>query len=113
METYRLSLLILLMGNMVSYLLWREAKTVIEEVDRWLAKGVIVEDTVALLGVIHTLDNPLGRMFAREELIKLYYLVGRNIDDYHHNFSDATDFYIEADRSKNKDQILSGIRENY
>lgn len=34
--------------------------------------------------------------------------MGRNLDDYHHNFSDAADFYIEADRLKTKDLILRG-----
>ena len=50
----------------------------------------------------------MGRIFAKEELVKAYYLMGRNLDDYHHNFSDAADFYIEADRLKTKDLILRG-----
>lgn len=62
-------LFILLIGNLVSCQAWRDAKAVVSEADSLLKEDVIVEDTVALLGVIHTLDNPLGRMFTREELI--------------------------------------------
>ena len=50
----------------------------------------------------------MGRIFAKEELVRAYYLMGRNLDDYHHNFSNAADFYIEADRLKTKDLILCG-----
>lgn len=87
---------------------WHEAKEVIAEADSLLAKGVIIEDTAVLAEVIRTYNNPMGRIFAKEELVKAYYLMGRNLDDYHHNFSDAADFYIEADRLKTKDLILRG-----
>ena len=87
---------------------WREAKGVIAEADSLLVKGVIIKDTAALSGGICTLENLMGRMFAREELTKAYYLMGRNLDDYHHNFSDAADFYIKADRMKTKDWVLRG-----
>ena len=87
---------------------WREAKAVVSEADSLLEEGVIIRDMVALGEVISTLENPLGRMFAREELTKAYYLMGRNLDDYHHNFSDAADFYIKADRMKTKDWVLRG-----
>lgn len=87
---------------------WREAKEVLVKADSLLAKGVIIEDTVVLAEVIRTFNNPMGRIFAKEELVKAYYLMGRNLDDYHHNFSDAADFDIEADRLKTKDLILRG-----
>ena len=103
-----LSLLAFLIGNFVSCQSWHEAKTVIAEADSLLAKGVIIEDTAVLAEVIRTFNNPMGRIFAKEELVKTYYLMGRNLDDYHHNFSDAADFYIEADRLKTKDLILRG-----
>jgi DNA-binding CsgD family transcriptional regulator len=61
-----------------------------------------------LAEVIRTFNNPMGRIFVQEELVKAYYLMGRNLDDYHHNYSDAADFYIEADRLKTKDLILRG-----
>ena len=96
------------MGNFVSCQSWHEAKEVIAEADRWLAKGVIMRDTAVLGDAIRALDNHFGRVFAREELAKAYYLMGRNLDDYHHNFADAADCYIEADRIKTKDLILRG-----
>ena len=67
-----------------------------------------MRDTAALGGAIRALDNHAGRVFARDELAKAYYLMGRNLDDYHHNFADAADCYIEADRIKTKDLVLRG-----
>lgn len=96
------------MGNFVSCQSWHDAKEVIAGADSLLAKGVIIEDTAVLAEVIRTFNNPMGRIFAKEELVKAYYLMGRNLDDYHHNFSAAADFYIEGDRMKTKDLILRG-----
>lgn len=104
----RLPLFVLLIGNFVACQSWREAKAVVKEADSLLAKGVIMCDTVVLAEVIRIFNNPMGRIFAQEELVKAYYLMGRNLDDYHNNFSDAADFYIEADRLKTKDLILLG-----
>ena len=104
----QIPLFILLIGNLVSCQAWRDAKAVVSEADRLLVEGVVIRDTAALGEVINALENPLGRMFAREELSKAYYLMGRNLDDYHHNFSDAADFYIKADRMKTKDWVLRG-----
>ena len=104
----RLLLFLLLMGNVVSCQSWRDAKTVIEKADSLLVKGVIMRDTAALACAIETLDKPITRKFARDELAKAYYLMGRNLDDYHHNFADAADYYIAADRLKTKDLILRG-----
>ena len=104
----RLLLFLLLMGNVVSCQSWRDAKTVIERADSLLLKGVIMRDTAALACAIETLDKPITRKFARDELAKAYYLMGRNLDDYHHNFADAADYYIAADRLKTKDLILRG-----
>ena len=101
-------LVALLVMSCTSCARWREAKGVIAEADSLLGEGVIIRDTVALGEVISTLENPLGRMFARGKLMKAYYLMGRNLDDYHHNFSDAADFYIKADRMKTKDWVLRG-----
>ena len=96
------------MGNFVSCQSWREAKAIMVEADSLLAKGVIMRDTAVLGDAIRALDNHFGRVFAREELAKAYYLMGRNLDDYHHNFADAADYYIAADRLKTKDLILRG-----
>ena len=87
---------------------WREAKVVIAEADTLLRKGVIMRDTAALADVIKALDNPIGRVIAREELVEAYYLMGRNLDDYCRDCATATDYYIEADRLKTKDMVLRG-----
>ena len=87
---------------------WREAKVVIAEADRLLGEGVIMRDTAALADVIKALDNPIGRVIAREELVEAYYLMGRNLDDYCRDCATATDYYIEADRLKTKDMVLRG-----
>lgn len=93
----RLSLFVLLMGNLVSCQSWHDAKAVIAEADSLLAKGLIIEDTALLATTIHTLDNQIGRVFAREKLAKVYYHLARNF--YHANdFSTAAEYYILADR---------------
>ena len=104
----KMLLVALLVMSCTSCARWREAKGVIAEADSLLVEGVIIKDTAALSGGICTLENLMGRVFAKEELTKMYYLMGRNLDDYYHNFSDAADFYIKADRMKTKDWILRG-----
>lgn len=91
------SLFILLMGNLVSCQSWHNAKAVIAEADSLLAKGLVIEDTALLATTIHTLDNQIGRVLAREKLAKVYYHLARNF--YHANdFSTAAEYYIVADR---------------
>ena len=104
----KMLLITLLVMSCISCARWREAKAVIAEADSLLVEGVIIKDTAALSGGICTLENLMGRVFAKEELTKMYYLMGRNLDDYYHNFSDAADFYIKADRMKTKDWVLRG-----
>ena len=87
---------------------WREAKEVLVEADSLLANGVIMRDTAALATVIQKLDNPIGRIFKKDKLAKAYYLMGRNLDDNYHEFADAADYYIKADRLKTKDYVLRG-----
>lgn len=104
----KILLVALLVMSFTSCARWREAKAVIAEADSLLEKGEIIKDTAALSGGICALENLMGRVFAKEELTKMYYLMGRNLDDYYHNFSDAADFYIKADRMKTKDWVLRG-----
>lgn len=87
---------------------WREAKAVVAEADGLLGEGVIMRDTAALADVIKALDNPIGRVIAREELAEAYYLMGRNLDDYCRDCATATDYYIEADRLQTKELVLRG-----
>ena len=101
-------LLVAMVIGFASCTSWREAKTVIAEADRLLGEGVIMRDTLALAEVVDALDNPIGRVIAKEKLVKAYYLMGRNMDDYCRDFSTAAAYYIEADRLKTKDLILCG-----
>lgn len=87
---------------------WREAKEVVAEADSLLVKGEIMQDTAVLTEVINTLDNPVGRVIAKDELAEAYYLMGRNMDDYCHDFAAAADYYIEADRLQTTDLVLRG-----
>ena len=87
---------------------WCEAKMVIAEAERLLGEGEIMQDTAVLTEVINTLDNPVGRVIAKDELAEAYYLMGRNMDDYCHDFVAAADYYIEADRLQTTDLVLRG-----
>ena len=100
-------LVVAMLMSITSCARWREGKEVVVEADGLFAKGVIMKDTAALAEVIRTLE-PYGRLIAREDLVKAYYLLGRNMDDYYHDFSTAADYYIEADRLNTKDPILRG-----
>lgn len=104
----KILLVALLVMSCTSCARWREAKEVVAEAERLLAKGEIMQDTAVLTGVINTLDNPVGRVIAKDELAEAYYLMGRNMDDYCHDFAAAADYYIEADRLQTTDLVLRG-----
>ena len=74
----RISIVVLLMTSMSSCQSWRETKEVLVEADSLLANGLVIEDTALLAKTIHTLDNQIGRIFAREKLAKVYYHLARN-----------------------------------
>lgn len=95
------------MGNVVSCQSWRDAKTVIERADSLLVHKIVTRDTVALLSAINTLDGPLGHVFAREDLAKAYYFMGRNFY-YLNDFSTAADYYILCDRMNPSDPMYKG-----
>lgn len=101
-------LFVLLMGNVVSCQSWRDAKEVIAEADSLLVEHKIVtRDTTALLFAINTLDGSLGHVFAREDLAKAYYFMGRNFY-YLNDFSTAADYYILCDRMNPSDPMYKG-----
>ena len=104
----KMLLVALLVMSCTSCARWREAKGVIAEADSLLVKGEIMQDTAVLTEVINTLDNPVGRVIAKDELAEAYYLMGRNMDDYCHDFAAAADYYIEADRLQTTDLVLRG-----
>ena len=104
----KMLLIALLVMSCTSCAHWREAKAVVAEAERLLAKGEIMQDTAVLTEVINTLDNPIGHVIAKDELAEAYYLMGRNMDDYCHDFAAAADYYIEADRLQTTDLVLRG-----
>ena len=104
----RLILFPLLVGIVVSCQSWHEAKEVIAEADSLLVEHkVVTRDTTALLFAINTLDGPLGHVFAREDLAKAYYFMGRNFY-YLNDFSTAADYYILCDRMNPSDPMYKG-----
>ena len=87
---------------------WRDAKAVVSEADSLLVHHKIVtRDTAALNFVINILDGPLGHIFARDELAKAYYFMGRNFY-YANDFATAADYYILCDRLNPKDPLYKG-----
>lgn len=104
----RLILFPLLVGIVVFCQPWRDAKAVIAEADSLLVEHkVVTRDTTALLFAINTLDGPLGHVFAREDLAKAYYFMGRNFY-YLNDFSTAADYYILCDRMNPSDPMYKG-----
>lgn len=103
-----LSLIAFLIGNFVSCQSWHEARAVVKEADSLLVEHkVVTRDTTALLFAINTLDGPLGHVFAREDLAKAYYFMGRNFY-YLNDFSTAADYYILCDRMNPSDLVYKG-----
>ena len=97
-----------MVGTFVSCHSWHEAKAIIAEADSLLVEHkVVTRDTTALLFAINTLDGPLGHVFAREDLAKAYYFMGRNFY-YLNDFSTAADYYILCDRMNPSDPMYKG-----
>ena len=104
----KILLVALLVMSCTSCARWREAKEVVAEAERLLEEGEIMQDTAVLAEVINILDNLIVRKIFKDELAKTYYLMGRNMDDYCHDFAAAADYYIEADRLQTTDLVLRG-----
>jgi len=95
---YKILLVALLAISSTSCTNWRDAKAVVSEADSLLVHHKIVtRDTAALNSAIDILDGPLGHIFARDELAKAYYFIGRNFY-YVNDFATAAEYYIAADR---------------
>lgn len=107
-NTSHILLGIIIVVPFVSCCNWRDAKEVIAEADSLLVEHkVVTRDTTALLFAINTLDGPLGHVFAREDLAKAYYFMGRNFY-YLNDFSTAADYYILCDRMNPSDPMYKG-----
>lgn len=100
-------LVALLVMSCTSCARWREAKGVIAEADSLLVHKIVTRDTAALNFAINTLDGPLGYVFAKQDLAKAYYFIGRNFY-YLNDFSTAADYYILCDRLNPKDPLYKG-----
>ena len=103
----KMLLITLLVMSCISCARWREAKAVIAEADSLLVHKIVTRDTAALNFAINTLDGPLGYVFAKQDLAKAYYFMGRNFY-YANDFATAADYYILCDRLNPKDPLYKG-----
>ena len=103
----KMLLITLLVMSFISCARWREAKGVVAEADSLLVHKIVTRDTAALNFAINTLDGPLGYVFAKQDLAKAYYFMGRNFY-YLNDFSTAADYYILCDRLNPKDPLYKG-----
>ena len=104
----KMVLVALLVMSCTSCARWCEAKEVIAEADSLLEEEKrITRDTAALNFAIETLNGPLGYLFAKQELAKAYYFMGRNFY-YLNDFAKAADYYILCDRLNPKDPLYKG-----
>ena len=101
----KMLLITLLVMSCTSCARWCEAKMVIAEADSLLGNEKrITRDTAALNFAIETLNGPLGYLFAKQELAKAYYFMGRNFY-YLNDFAKAADYYILCDRLNPTDPL--------
>ena len=103
----KMLLVTLLVMSCTSSARWREAKGVVAEADSLLVHKIVTRDTAALNFAINTLDGPLGYVFAKQDLAKAYYFMGRNFY-YLNDFATAADYYILCDRLNPKDPLYKG-----
>ena len=104
----KMLLVALLVMSCTSCARWCEAKAVVAEAERLLGEEkIITRDTAALNFAIETLNGPLGYLFAKQELAKAYYFMGRNFY-YLNDFAKAADYYILCDRLNPTDPLYKG-----
>lgn len=104
----KILLVALLVMSCTSCARWCEAKMVIAEADSLLGNEKrITRDTAALNFAIETLNGPLGYLFAKQELAKAYYFMGRNFY-YANDFATAAEYYILCDRMNPSDSMYKG-----
>ena len=103
----KILLITLLVMSCTSCARWREAMGVVAEADSLLVHKIVTRDTAALNYAINTLDGPLGHVFAKQDLAKAYYFMGRNFY-YLNDFATAADYFILCDRMNPKDPLYKG-----
>ena len=100
--------LVIILISLLSSCHWQEAKQVIclaDSLDQ--NEHTLYDDTAAILQAIHTLDNPLGRLFAHNQLGKAHYYLGRHLS-LNDQITQAAEHYIAADRAQIDDPIYRG-----
>lgn len=101
-------LVAMMLMSITSCARWREAKAVVSEADSLLGNEKrITRDTAALNFAIETLKGPVGYLFAKQELAKAYYFMGRNFY-YANDFATAADYYILCDRLNPSEPMYKG-----
>ena len=100
--------LVIILISLLSSCHWQEAKQVIclaDSLDQ--TEHTLYDDTAAIQQAIHTLDNPLGRLFAHNQLGKAHYYLGRHLS-LNDQITQAAEHYIAADRAQIDDPIYRG-----
>ncbi len=100
--------LVIILISLLSSCHWQEAKQVIclaDSLDQ--TEHTLYDDTAAIQQAIHTLDNPLGRLFAHNQLGKAHYYLGRHLS-LNDQITQAVEHYIAADRAQIDDPIYRG-----
>lgn len=87
---------------------WQEAKAVVAIADSLdQNEGMLYDDTLSLRQAIGRMDNPFGRTFARNELGRAHYYLGRNLS-LADRITQAAEHYVAADRLQIDDPIYRG-----
>ena len=87
---------------------WQEAKQVVCLADSLDQNAhVLYDDTAALQQAIRTLNNPLGKLLAHNQLGKAHYYMGRHLS-FDDQITQAAEHYIAADRAQIDDPIYRG-----
>ena len=87
---------------------WQHAQATITLADSLdQSHHVLYDDTMALHQVIHTLNHPLGRLFAHNQLGKAHYYLGRHLSN-EGTIPEAAAHYILADRLRIDNPLYRG-----
>ena len=100
--------LFIVLVSLLSSCHWQDAKQVIclaDSLDQ--TEHILYDDTAALQQAIRTLNNPLGKLFAHNQLGKAHYYMGRHLS-LNDQITQAAEHYIAADRAQICDPIYRG-----
>ena len=100
--------LFIVLVSLLSSCHWQDAKQVIclaDSLDQ--TEHILYDDTAALQQAIRTLNDPLGKLFAHNQLGKAHYYMGRHLS-LNDQITQAAEHYIAADRAQICDPIYRG-----